>query len=110
MLFEYQINPYDSRYPNLVISVAEVLKAKGDSETAYRERVLFDFCLRAYSKECGNRISLPSVPFSALCNKLGKKGKLVISRVETEDVPQYIWQVVTDEGPKALDVDYASFG
>ena len=110
MLFEYQINPYDGRYPNLVISVAEVLKAKGNSETAYYEKRLFDFCLREYSEVCGNRIALLSGPFSALCNKLGKKGKLVISRVETENVPQYIWQVVTDEGPRPLEVDYAGFG
>ena len=109
MQFELQLSLFDNGVPDLVIPVSEVLKAKNylSDERAWQERKLFNECLSIYSYYCGAQVVLLSRDFSSFCNSIGKTGKVVFSCVRTEDGPEYLCRVLSNEGERVINCNFS---
>ena len=107
MTFEYVSSTIGvPNFPDLVIPVSEILKAKNYKKDAKasEERKSFVDCLRIYSCFCGREITLvPHEAFDIFLEEIGNNGKVIITCCEPGEFPSYLVRVVSNNGEKRID-------
>ena len=105
MTFEYQ-NSFvgNTRVPDLVIPVSELLKAKDykEDEKAFHEMNAFKQCFRIYTSYCGEALTMLSMEFDDLIKQIGKSGKVVFSCIVIDDGFEILTRVVSNEGEREI--------
>ena len=108
MQFEYQESLFDNRIPSLAIPVSELLKAKDfrTDENARHERELFNKSMSIYSYYCGVQVCMTPKSFDALCENMGKNGKVVFSCARNEEGFTLVCRVISNNGEKIIPCDF----